>query len=85
MRALPLPVVLAQLEPATIDPRDPAKWHTSRGVLSVTGAKFINWNQGVGGGGAIDLVMHVQQLGFGQALQWLEDRFATLVDRKSVV
>ena len=71
LRALPLPVVLAALE-ATPDPRDPAKWRTARGVLSVTGAKFINWNQGVGGGGAIDLVMHVQQVGFGQALQWLE-------------
>jgi hypothetical protein len=76
LRALPLPVVLAALE-ATSEPSDPAKWRTARGVLSVTGAKFINWNQGVGGGGAIDLVMHVQQLGFGQALQWLEDRFGT--------
>lgn len=76
LRALPLPVVLAALE-ATPDPSDPAKWRTARGVLSVTGPKFINWNQGVGGGGAIDLVMHVQQLGFGRALQWLEDRFGT--------
>lgn len=76
LRALPLPVVLAALEAAP-DPSDPARWRTVRGVLSVTGAKFINWNQGVGGGGAIDLVMHVQQLGFGQALQWLEERFGT--------
>lgn len=74
LRALPLPVVLTALE-ATPDPDDPAKWRTARGVLSVTGAKFINWNQGVGGGGAIDLVMHLQQFGFGQALQWLEDHF----------
>ena len=74
LRALPLPVVLTALE-ATPDPDDPAKWRTARGVLSVTGPKFINWNQGVGGGGAIDLVMHVRQLGFGQALQWLEERF----------
>ena len=78
LRALPLPVVLAALDAAP-DPRDPAKWCTARGVLSVTGAKFINWNQGIGGGGAIDLVMHMQQLGFGQALQWLEDRFGTRV------
>jgi hypothetical protein len=76
LRALPLPVVLAALE-ATPDPGDPAKWRTVRGVLSVTGAKFINWNQGLGGGGAIDLVMHVRQLGFGRALQWLEGRFGT--------
>jgi hypothetical protein len=77
LRALPLPVVLEQLE-ATPDPHDPAKWRTVQGVLSVTGPKFINWNQGVGGGGAIDLVMHVRQLGFGQALAWLELRFAGL-------
>jgi len=78
LRALPLPVVLAALE-ATPDPSDPAKWRTTHGVLSVTGAKFINWNHGVGGGGAIDLVMHVQQIGFGQALQWLEDHFGAPV------
>lgn len=77
LRALPLPVVLEQLE-AIPDPHDPAKWRTDQGVLSVTGLKFINWNQGVGGGGAIDLVMHVRQLGFGQALEWLERRFAGL-------
>jgi hypothetical protein len=76
LRAIALPVVLAHLD-ATPDPLDPAKWHTARGVLSVTGVKFINWNQGVGGGGAIDLVMHVQQMRFGQALQWLEERFGT--------
>lgn len=76
LRALPLPVVLVALGAAP-DPIDPAKWRTARGVLSLTGAKFINWNQGVGGGGAIDLVMHLRQLGFGQALQWLEDRFGT--------
>lgn len=74
LRALPLPVVLAALE-ATPDPSDRAKWRTARGVLSVTGAKFFNWTQGAGGGGAIDLVMHLRQVGFGPALQWLEDRF----------
>jgi hypothetical protein len=62
---------------ATADPHDPAKWRTARGALSITGAKFINWNQGVGGGGAIDLVMHVQQVGFGQALEWLEARLGS--------
>lgn len=77
LRVLPLPVVLEQLE-ATPDPHDPAKWRTDQGVLSVTGPKFMNWNRGVGGGGAIDLVMHVRQVGFGQALEWLERRFAGL-------
>lgn len=78
LRVLPLPLVLSALE-AVPDRYDPAKWHTARGVLSVTGAKFINWNQGLGGGGAIDLVMHIQQVGFGQALEWLELRFSALI------
>jgi hypothetical protein len=75
LRAVPLPQVLAQLD-AVADPHDPAKWRTARGVLSVTGAKFFNWTQAAGGGGALDLVMHLRQVGFGQALQWLEERFA---------
>jgi len=75
LRALPLPVVLEQLE-AKPDPNDPAKWRTQQGILTVTGLKFMNWNRGFGGGGAIDLVMHVRQVGFGQALAWLEHRFA---------
>ncbi len=74
LRALPLPQVLAQLD-AVADPHDPAKWRTARGVLSVTGAKFFNWSQNAGGGGAIDLVMHLRQVGFGHALQWLVERF----------
>jgi hypothetical protein len=76
LRGLPLSAVLAALE-AVRDPHDPAKWHTARGILSVTGPKFINWNLDMGGGGAIDLVMHVRQVGFGQALEWLEPRFGT--------
>jgi len=77
LRALPLPLVLAALE-ALRDPHDLAKWHTARGVLSVNGPKFMNWNLGSGGGGAIDLVMHVKQLGFGVALEWLEQHFGSL-------
>ena len=76
LRPLPLPVVLAALD-AVRDPHDPVKWRTPRGVLSVNGPKFINWNLDWGGGGAIDLVMHVQQVGFGQALEWLELHFGT--------
>jgi hypothetical protein len=74
LRAVPLPRVLAALE-AKPDPGDPAKWRTARGVLCVTGAKFFNWSQDSGGGGAIDLVMHLRQVDFSQALQWLEERF----------
>ena len=71
LRALPLSRVL-RCSGAVPDRADPHKWHTAQGVLSVTGAQFINWNLGCGGGGAIDLVMHLHGLGFGQALEWLE-------------
>ena len=71
LRAVPLAEVL-RLSGAQPDPDDPHKWHTSQGMLSVSGAKFMNWHRGQGGGGAIDLVMHLHGLGFGQALEWLE-------------
>jgi hypothetical protein len=70
VRAIPLAVVL-RASGAEPDRRDKAKWHTPRGVLSVTGAKFFNWNQSRGGGGAIDLVMHLEQVPFKDAVQWL--------------
>ena len=76
MRAVPLAVVLDR-SGAVPDWADPHKWHTAQGVLSVTGAKFINWHLGHGGGGAIDLVMHLHGLGFGRALEWLESHFTS--------
>jgi hypothetical protein len=74
-RAVPLTSVL-RLCGAHPDRYDSRKWHTPQGVLTVTGTQFMNWNLGRGGGGAIDLVMHLQQRGFGQALEWLESHFA---------
>lgn len=71
LRALPLEPVLT-LSGARRDPHDPDKWHTARGVLSLRGAKFFNWHRGAGGGGAIDLVIHLHQVSFRDALQWLE-------------
>jgi hypothetical protein len=74
LRSIPLEEVL-RLSRAQPDRCDKAKWHTPQGVLSVTGAKFMNWNRAQGGGGAIDLVMHLHHVGFGQAVQWLCQRF----------
>lgn len=77
MRAVPLVAVLDR-SGAVPDRADPHKWHTAQGVVSVTGTQFINWHLGHGGGGAIDLVMHLHGLGFGQALEWLECQFGFL-------
>jgi hypothetical protein len=74
LRAIPLEAVLQQWG-ACRDRYDPHKWHTSQGALSVHGPKFINWTQGIGGGGAIDLALHLNQQGLGQALGWLEQHF----------
>jgi hypothetical protein len=75
LRAIPLDAVL-QAWGAQRDRYDPHKWHTAQGVLSVTGAKFMIWTRGLGGGGAIDLVMQLTHLGFRQSLLWLEGHFA---------
>lgn len=74
LRAIPLEKVLP-LCAARPDGHDPHKWHTPVGILSVTGPKFINWNRQQGGGGAIDLVIHLQGLNFKAAVAWLEQHF----------
>jgi hypothetical protein len=74
LRAIPLETVLP-LCGAQKDHDDKRKWHTPAGVLSVTGAKFMNWNHSVGGGGAIDLVMHLHHLDFKAAVDWLAHHF----------
>lgn len=77
VRSIPLQDVLL-LAGAKQDPHDKAKWHTSQGTISCTAAKFMNWNQGVGGGGAIDLAMHLNNLGFRAAVEWLSHHFPNL-------
>ena len=60
---------------AVRDRHDKAKWHTEQGSLSVTGPKFMNWERDEGGGGAIDLVMHLAHVDFRTAVAWLEQNF----------
>jgi hypothetical protein len=74
LRAIALERVLP-LCGAHPDRHDRHKWHTAVGVLSVTGAKFRNWTLGVGGGGAIDLVIHLHHLEFKAAVDWLAGYF----------
>jgi hypothetical protein len=74
LRAVCLPPVLLAAG-ATPDPHDKTRWDTPEGVISVTGCKFFNWNRGVGGGGAIDLVIHLYGLDFRGAVAWLSRRF----------
>jgi len=75
LRNIKLSTVLQQTG-AVIDKKDPTKWHTSQGILSIKGQKFFNWTQAVGGGGAIDLIIHLQQVDFIHAVGWLADNFS---------
>lgn len=68
--------VLLQHFGSTKDDQDKAKWYTRQGVISITGSKFMNWTRGTGGGGAIDLVMHLQEMGFKDAVAWLYNTFS---------
>lgn len=56
---------------AVRDRHDRSKWHTEQGPLSISGPKFMNWHRGTGGGGAIDLVMHLADVDFRAAVAWL--------------
>jgi hypothetical protein len=74
VRCIPLQAVLLETG-AKQDRYDNAKWHTVQGAISCTGMKFMNWHQNTGGGGAIDLAMHLNNLGFKAAVEWLWNRF----------
>jgi hypothetical protein len=63
---------------STRDKFDKNKWHTCRGIISLTGQKFMNWTMGIGGGGAVDLVIHMEQYDFKTAVLWLQDNFPPL-------
>jgi len=74
LRRVPLDAVLRETG-AERDRSDQAKWHTPQGAISVTGMKFMNWHQSRGGGGAIDLAMHLNGLDFKRAVAWLQRHF----------
>lgn len=75
VRSISLEEVL-QLTGARRDRHDRAKWHTARGIISITGMKFMNWNRGAGGGGAIDLAIHLLDLDFKGSVEWLWQHFS---------
>ncbi|MGB5634947.1 MAG: MobV family relaxase [Waterburya sp.] len=73
-RDLPLKDVAYELglEP---DSKDKHKWQNEHHTINITGSKFYDWKQMEGGGGAIDLVMHVNEYDYKQSVAWLGDRF----------
>ncbi|POR73748.1 hypothetical protein BKM30_26115 [Pseudomonas syringae pv. syringae] len=54
------------------DEADPKKnWKTHAGRITITDEKFYNHDADVGGGGAIDLAMHLGGYRFKEAVAWL--------------
>ncbi|MDZ8242163.1 MAG: MobV family relaxase [Nostoc sp. ChiQUE01a] len=53
------------------------RWRGHGHIINIDGSKFYDFSpdQQKGGGGAIDLVMHVQGCNFRQAVVWLDERF----------
>jgi len=74
VRNIELNVLLQHLGSAK-DHQDRAKWYTRQEVISVNGTKFMNWTLGIGGGGAIDLAMHLQSINFKDAVTLLYNTF----------
>jgi hypothetical protein len=74
VRGIPLESILQQWG-ALPDRCDKAKWHLGEDSFSITGAKFTHWQRNAGGGGAIDLVMHVRGMDVRSAVAWLEQQF----------
>ncbi len=83
VRDIPLEQVAYELglEP---DPLDKHKWQHKNHIINITGSKFYDWQHLKGGGGAIDLVMHVNGCDFKQAVAWLNDRLGESVTLEAV-
>jgi hypothetical protein len=76
LRGIDLALVLERLG-AMPDPADKNNYRTPVGRVTVTGAKFFNHDENKGGGGAIDLVMQLEQCDYKAAVQRLAAEFGT--------
>ncbi len=73
VRDLPLKDVAYELG-LEADPFDKHKWQNEQHTINITGSKFYDWKQMKGGGGAIDLVMHINECDYKQSVAWLNER-----------
>lgn len=72
LRSLPLDDVAQALGCYKVERE---RWESPAGKLSITGEKFFNHETETGGGGAFDLVMHVNDCDYKTALVWLRDQY----------
>ncbi|WP_414571786.1 MobV family relaxase [Nostoc sp. CCY 9925] len=76
LRDLPLEDVAWHLG-LTQDTKGNLRWKGVGHIINIDGSKWYDFSPNVnkGGGGAIDLVMHVMGCNFKEAIAWLNDRF----------
>ncbi len=65
------------------DTRDQHKWRGASCIVTITNEQFHDWTAERGGGGAIDLVMHVQNADFKAAVEWLAGQSLPSVQRET--
>lgn len=78
LRSLPLEQVAQSLgcfQSKKLLEKDPKMWESPAGKIRIDGTKFFNHEEGKGGGGAFDLVMHVNNCSYSEALAFLRDEF----------
>lgn len=84
LRDLPLDDVAYQLG-LFLDKKGNNRWRGNNHIISIIDSKFYDFGANQkGGGGAIDLVMHVNQCDFKDALKWLAERFNSQEIAKAV-
>lgn len=78
LRSLPLEQVAQALgcfQSKKLLEKDPKMWESPAGKIRIDGSKFFNHEEGKGGGGAFDLVMHINNCTYSEALAFLRDEF----------
>jgi hypothetical protein len=76
LREIPLESVLQRLD-CQLDKNDRKNWKTPAGRMTITGNQFYAHDLGKGGGGAIDLVMMLEQVDYKNSVNWLSQQFGT--------
>ena len=84
VRNIPLESVLKRLE-CYRDDMDENNWRTPAGRITVTDSKFYAHDQQKGGGGAIDLVMMIEQSDYKTAVNRLSNEFGTAATLEQVI
>ena len=76
LRDLPLEDVAWHLG---LDRDQQGRWKGAEHIINIDGEKFYDFSPSVqkGGGGAIDLVMHVNECNYKQSVAWLHERFGS--------